>query len=137
MTLPQLKVLDGIEITRSNRLLAQKTYDETRKRITQSIAEYRITRDEQKVRVQKQSDADELNNKDLSEDDKIKKYKECFMSEVRQVNHLFFIDFGKQKVRTVQRLVLRWPKFKRKHETLITITILLIRRQIIKKKKEN
>lgn len=50
-TLTQLKCLDGTEITRGDRILAQKEYDECHKGIVQQQIEQQIRRDEQKVRV--------------------------------------------------------------------------------------
>lgn len=70
MALPQLKCLDGREITRTERLIAQKSFIENRREIVQLQAKYQISRDEQKLRVQKEIDA--MENLDLDNEEKLK-----------------------------------------------------------------
>lgn len=70
VALPQLKYLDGNEITRTERLTASKNFDENRREIVQLQAQYQITRDEQKIRVQKQ--IDEMEKLDLDDEEKLK-----------------------------------------------------------------
>lgn len=68
-TLPQLRSLDGIEIKRGDRIIANREYDKCRKLIIQQQIEQQIKRDEQKIRVtiEQQRFADE--NVGLTEDE--------------------------------------------------------------------
>lgn len=68
--MPQLKYLDGREITRTDRLIAQKSFEINRREIVQLQAQYQIGRDEQKLRVQSEIDA--LENLDLDSEEKLK-----------------------------------------------------------------
>jgi hypothetical protein len=70
VALPQLKTLDGREITRTERLIAQKSFQQHRREIVQLQAKYQISRDEQKLRVQKEIDA--MENLDLDDEEKLK-----------------------------------------------------------------
>lgn len=70
MALDQLKYLDGREITRTERLIAQKSFSQNRREIVQLQAKYQISRDEQKLRVQKEIDA--MENVDLDDEEKLK-----------------------------------------------------------------
>lgn len=70
MTLPQLKFLDGREITRTERLIAQKNFSKNRRDIVQLQAKYQISRDEQKLRVQREIDA--MEHLDLDDEEKLK-----------------------------------------------------------------
>lgn len=72
--LPQLKTLDGVEITITDRLLAKKDFDNKRKKIVQREAEYKIKRDEQKIRIQLRREQDEIELANLTEDERNKKY---------------------------------------------------------------
>lgn len=68
-TLPQLESLDGIEIKRSDRILANKTFTEKRAKIIQLETEYCIRRDEQKIRVNEQRELDLEENAQLNEEE--------------------------------------------------------------------
>lgn len=50
-TLPQLNSLDGIEIKRSDRIIANREYENCRREIIQQQIEQQIKRDEQKIRI--------------------------------------------------------------------------------------
>lgn len=69
--LPQLKVLDGTEVTRTERLKALKSLEKIRGKIVQSETQYQIFRDEQKVRVE--NELSEMENIDLDDEEKLKK----------------------------------------------------------------
>lgn len=71
--LPQLKQLDCDDIKRSERLIALKNFEENRGRIIQQEARYKIGRDEQKIRVAKQLEAQHDECQGLEEDEKLKR----------------------------------------------------------------
>ncbi|CAO1343903.1 unnamed protein product [Diamesa tonsa] len=71
-SLPQLKTLDGVEVTRTERFKAQQSLMENRHDIIQLQAKYQITRDEQKLRVQ--SEIEEMENIDLDDEEKLKEF---------------------------------------------------------------
>ncbi|KAL9707156.1 hypothetical protein quinque_010674 [Culex quinquefasciatus] len=66
--LPQLESLDGVEITRTDRLKASKDFRANRARIVQLELKHRIDRDEQKVRVEESLREQEESVKDLDEE---------------------------------------------------------------------
>ncbi|XP_039443248.1 protein tilB [Culex pipiens pallens] len=66
--LPQLESLDGVEITRTDRLKASKDFRVNRARIVQLELKHRIDRDEQKVRVEESLREQEESVKDLDEE---------------------------------------------------------------------
>lgn len=67
--LPQLKTLDGAEIKRAERILASKRFSANKVAIVQLQAEYVITRDAQKKRVQIRREKIEAENAGLTEDE--------------------------------------------------------------------
>lgn len=69
VTLPQLETLDGTEIRRSDRILANKDFAEKRAKIVQSETEYCIRRDEQKIRINEQRELELIENAQLNEDE--------------------------------------------------------------------
>lgn len=69
VTLPQLTNLDGIEIKRTDQLLAKRDYDDKRKRIVQLQVEQQIKRDEQKMRVNQKIEQQEASNIGLTNDE--------------------------------------------------------------------
>jgi protein TilB len=72
--LPHISMLDGTEITRTERLLAKKGFQFKRQRIVQQEAEYKIKRDEQKIRVAKQLEDEQVDDADLEDDQKLQDY---------------------------------------------------------------
>lgn len=66
--LPQLESLDGVEITRTDRLKASKDFRANRARIVQLELKHRIDRDEQKFRVEESLREQEESVKDLDEE---------------------------------------------------------------------
>ncbi|KAL7042289.1 hypothetical protein ACKWTF_001094 [Chironomus riparius] len=72
VAIPQLKHLDGKEVTRSERFKAQKNFDENRRQIIQLQAQYQISRDEQKLRVQ--NEIESMENVDLDDEEKLKEF---------------------------------------------------------------
>lgn len=68
-TLPQLETLDGIEIKRSDRILANKNFAEKRTKIVQLETEYCIRRDEQKMRIYEQRELELVENAQLNEEE--------------------------------------------------------------------
>ncbi len=74
VTLPQLDSLDGIEIKRSDRILANKNFAEKRAKIVQLEAEYCIRRDEQKIRINEQRELESMENAKLNEEELDEKY---------------------------------------------------------------
>lgn len=74
-TLPQLHSLDGIEIKRSDRIIAHKEYDVSCKAIIQQQTEQQIKRDEQKIRM---AETEEQNAKEIAglTDDEINAWSE-------------------------------------------------------------
>lgn len=68
VTLPQLDTLDGIDIKRSDRILASKNFAEKRAKIFQSETEYCIRRDEQKIRINEQRELEALENAHLNDE---------------------------------------------------------------------
>ncbi|XP_062551768.1 protein tilB [Armigeres subalbatus] len=68
--LPQLENLDGVEITRTDRLQAMKHYKANRDQIIQQELAHRIERDEQKVRVAETLREQAEHVKDLDEEEK-------------------------------------------------------------------
>ena len=73
-TLPQLQVLDGTEITRTDRLKAVKNLNEYRKNIVQRQAKYKIERAEQRKRMQNSIQEQEESVKDLDDQEKSEKF---------------------------------------------------------------
>lgn len=69
VTLPQLESLDGIEIKRSDRILAKQSFTGKRANIVQLEAEYCIRRDEQKIRIKEQRELEFLENSQLNEEE--------------------------------------------------------------------
>lgn len=69
VTLPQLESLDGLEIKRSDRILANKKFTEKRAKIVQLETEYCIRRDEQKIRISEQRELELLENAKLNEEE--------------------------------------------------------------------
>lgn len=73
-TLDQLTILDGVEISRTDRIKAKKYLKENRKKIIQRQVEYQIERDLQKVRVQKDLENAEKEVIDITdEEEKVKR----------------------------------------------------------------
>jgi protein TilB len=70
--LPQLKVLDGTEVTRTERLKALKVFEQNREKIVQAEIQYQIFRDEQKIRVE--NELKQMEDNDLDNEEKLKKY---------------------------------------------------------------
>lgn len=69
VTLPQLETLDGIEIKRSDKILANQNFAEKRAKIVQLETEYYIRRDEQKIRINEQRELQLLENAELNEEE--------------------------------------------------------------------
>ncbi|KAJ6633424.1 Protein tilB, partial [Pseudolycoriella hygida] len=69
VTLPQLETLDGKEIKRSDRILANKNFSDKRARIVQLETEHCIRRDEQKIRINEQRELELLENEELNEEE--------------------------------------------------------------------
>ncbi|XP_019549584.2 protein tilB [Aedes albopictus] len=67
--LPQLETLDGVEVTRTDRLKAMKDFKFNRDRIIQLELAHRIERDEQKIRVAESLREQEERVKDLDEEE--------------------------------------------------------------------
>lgn len=74
VTLPQLESLDGVEIKRSDRILANQNFTEKRARIVQLETEYCIRRDEQKIRINEQRELEQVENAHLNEEEIDEKY---------------------------------------------------------------
>lgn len=68
-TLPQLHSLDGIEIKRSDRIIANRVYAEIRGDIIQQQIGQEMKRDEQKMRVAKEKEQTDRENAGLCEDE--------------------------------------------------------------------
>lgn len=72
--LPQLTNLDGQEISKTDRLKAARELTRNRRAIVQRETEYRISRDEQKLHVQKDLEAAERELEDVAdEEEKVKR----------------------------------------------------------------
>ncbi|XP_058447987.1 protein tilB [Malaya genurostris] len=69
-TLPQIAMLDGEEITRTDRLNAGKFFKENRSQIVQSELKYKFERDEQKVRVNQTIRDQEDSVRELDEEER-------------------------------------------------------------------
>lgn len=69
VTLPQLETLDGIEIKRSDKILANQNFAEKRAKIVQLETEYCIRRDEQKIRINEQRELQLLENAQLNQEE--------------------------------------------------------------------
>lgn len=69
VTLPQLETLDGTEIKRSDKILANKYFVEKRAKIIQLETEYCIRRDEQKIRIKEQYELELLENAELNDEE--------------------------------------------------------------------
>lgn len=67
--LPQLDSLDGSPITRTDRIVAMKGFEDYRNRIVQLQAEYDMKRDEQKARVQRERERQMAECEGLTEDE--------------------------------------------------------------------
>lgn len=67
-TLPQLRTLDGCEITRSDRIVAHREYEKCRNAIIQQQIEQQMKRDAQKVRISNEQKQCENENSGLTED---------------------------------------------------------------------
>lgn len=73
-TLVQLDNLDGITISRTDRIKARKNLEEIRRKIVQRQAKYQIERDLQKIRVQKDLEDAEKEVIDIKdEEEKVKR----------------------------------------------------------------
>lgn len=68
-TLPQIHTLDGVEVKRSDRIIAQREYCTTRQAIIQQQAEQQMKRDEQKIRIAREQEATANENASLTEDE--------------------------------------------------------------------
>lgn len=74
VTLPQLKRFDSEDVTRTERLQAIKKFPEIKKKIIQSEIEYKIKRDEQKIRVEMELKQHKLEVEGLDEDEQNKRF---------------------------------------------------------------
>lgn len=108
-TLPQLNSLDGLEIKRSDRIIANREYDNCRRQIVQQQIEQQMKRDEQKMRIAQEQEQAAKEEIGLTEDE----INERFMVFI--CNEFFFLfrfsehstDFGKSPANTVLKLELR------------------------------
>lgn len=107
VALPQLQILDGKEITRTERLKAKRSFEENRREIIQlqvgafnsfnnfslilcliqksfsnHQAKYQITRDEQKLRVAEEIQS--MENVDLDDEEKLKEWVWCSKHDMRR-----------------------------------------------------
>ncbi|GAB0095314.1 Protein tilB [Sergentomyia squamirostris] len=73
-TLPQITHLDCVEVTRTERIKAEKKHTEIRQEIIQQQAKYKIRRDEQKVRVMQQLEEEAQSRQHLPEEERIKQF---------------------------------------------------------------
>lgn len=69
LTLPQLKNLDGIEVKRTDQLIAHKEFGELRQSIERQQSEQQSKRDEQKIRINRRLANDAKQNDGLSVDE--------------------------------------------------------------------
>lgn len=69
LTLPQLRLLDGIEIKRTDQLTANKEIDDLRQSIERQQNEQRLKRDEQKDRIRRRLAFEAKQNEGLSPDE--------------------------------------------------------------------
>lgn len=74
-TLPQLHTLDGLEIKRSDRIVAQKEYEKCRTAIIQQQIEQQMKRDEQKIRIARETEQTANENVGLTEEEVNQRYK--------------------------------------------------------------
>lgn len=74
VTLPQLKRFDSEDVTRTERLQAIKKFPEIKKKIIQSEIEYKIKRDEQKIRVEMELKQHKSEVQGLDEDEQNKRF---------------------------------------------------------------
>lgn len=72
--LPELQSLDGKQITRVERIVANSLCVANKNQIVQLQAQYAIKRDEQKVRVQREQEKMEIENEGLTEEEINEKY---------------------------------------------------------------
>lgn len=79
-TLPQLQRLDSQDITRIDRIVANREYDKCHASILQSQIEQQIKRDEQKLRVQAEKERFEEENVGLTDDEINKRFVFWFSS---------------------------------------------------------
>lgn len=68
-TLTQLTSLDGVEVKRSDRIIANREYKQCRRVIIQQQIEQQMKRDEQKIRIANEQDATANENVGLTEDE--------------------------------------------------------------------
>ncbi|XP_031629421.1 protein tilB [Contarinia nasturtii] len=68
-TLPQLHSLDGIEIKRSDRIIANREYKQCRRNIIQQQIEQQMKRDEQKIRIAREQQETANENAELTDDE--------------------------------------------------------------------
>lgn len=80
-TLPQLTQLDGCEITRGDRIVAHREYEECRTAIIQQQIEQQMKRDEQKIRVANEQKQNAKENLGLN-DDEINERSEVHANEI-------------------------------------------------------
>lgn len=73
-TLPQLRTLDGCEITRGDRIVAIREYHECRDAIIQQQIEQQMKRDAQKIRIANELEQCANENAGLSEDEINERY---------------------------------------------------------------
>lgn len=69
VTLPQIHSLDGVEVKRSDRIIANRMYDNCRRQIIQQQIEQQIKRDEQKMRIAREKEDTTTENVGLTEDE--------------------------------------------------------------------
>ncbi|XP_055682678.1 protein tilB isoform X2 [Lutzomyia longipalpis] len=72
--LPQLTQLDCTDITRTERILAAKCFPDIRQGIIQRQVQYKIRRDEQKIRVMQQLEEDAKARQHLSDEERTKHF---------------------------------------------------------------
>lgn len=69
-----MRTLDGIEITRTQQLKARQRLKSLRQKVVQLEAEYKITRDEQKIRVRHTIEEQFRETEGMDEDERSKAY---------------------------------------------------------------
>ena len=68
-TLPHIHSLDGVEVKRSDRIIAQREYEPCRRAIIQQQIEQQMKRDEQKIRIAREQEETANENAGLTEDE--------------------------------------------------------------------
>lgn len=106
-TLPQLHILDGIEILRTNKIIAKQDESERRKKIMLLEIDFSIERNKQKKRLQIKREKEEQDNNGLDEEEINRRYLHK-LHNIIQIHNIIF-GFARQTLSIKLQLRYRVP----------------------------